>query len=131
MMYYVCHDRRGHKLRHNVGTCLRHVSMQTTMYQGIGGAASCESSTLCAYLICLRKQKWTETPFLWGESVHFDTLRRHFLSESATLIAQLLSVLSLLYDSLECFRVVHSEVSEHLAVDLDTCLVKHTHELRV
>ena len=63
MMYYVCHDRRGHKLRHNVGTCLRHVSMQTTMYQGIGGAASCESSTLCAYLICLRKQKWTETPF--------------------------------------------------------------------
>ena len=27
-MNYVCHNRRGHKLRHDVGTCLRHVSLQ-------------------------------------------------------------------------------------------------------
>ena len=31
-MIYVSHNRRGYKLRHNVGTCLRHVSMQTVMY---------------------------------------------------------------------------------------------------
>ena len=33
---YVCHNKRGHKLRQNVGTCLRHVSMQSAMYQRLG-----------------------------------------------------------------------------------------------
>lgn len=45
-MNYVCHNRQVHKLRHNVETCLRHVSMQTTMYQDIGSAASREPSAL-------------------------------------------------------------------------------------
>ena len=34
-MNYVCHNRRGYKLRHNVGTCLRHVSLQTAIVQRI------------------------------------------------------------------------------------------------
>ena len=34
-------------------------------------------------------------------------------------------------DSLESFGMVHGQVGEHLAVDLDTCLVKGTHELAV
>ena len=40
-------------------------------------------------------------------------------------------LLYLVNDSLECFGVVDSEVSENLAVNLDTCLVKQTHKLRV
>ena len=32
-MIYVSHNRRAHKLRHNVGISLRHVSMQSAMYQ--------------------------------------------------------------------------------------------------
>ena len=40
-------------------------------------------------------------------------------------------LLSLLNDGLESLRVVHSEVSEHLTVDLDASLVKVAHELRV
>ena len=43
MMYYVYHYRRGHKLRHNVGTCLRHVSMQSAMYQRFGNAPSAKA----------------------------------------------------------------------------------------
>ena len=38
-------------------------------------------------------------------------------------------LLYLVYDSLESLWVVHSEVSENLTVDLDTCLVKSTHQL--
>lgn len=38
-------------------------------------------------------------------------------------------LLSLCYDGLESLGVVDSEVSEHLAVDLDTCLVQQTHQL--
>ena len=34
-MNYVCHNRIVHKLRHNVGTCLRHVSLQTAIVQRI------------------------------------------------------------------------------------------------
>ena len=33
---YVCDNKRGYKLRQNVGTCLRHVSMQSAMYQCLG-----------------------------------------------------------------------------------------------
>ena len=42
-----------------------------------------------------------------------------------------LFLLYLSYDSLECFRVVHSEVSQHLTVDFDTSLVQCTHQLRI
>ena len=41
---YVSHNRRAHKLHHNVGTCLRHVSMQLAMYQRIGLRAKGEST---------------------------------------------------------------------------------------
>jgi hypothetical protein len=34
-------------------------------------------------------------------------------------------------DSLECFGVIHGQVSENLAVDLDTSLVQKTHQLRI
>lgn len=34
-------------------------------------------------------------------------------------------------DSFECRRIVEGKVGKHLAVDLDTCLVDETHELRV
>ena len=34
-------------------------------------------------------------------------------------------------DSLESLWIVDSEVSEHLAVDLDTSLVEHTHKNRI
>ena len=37
-------------------------------------------------------------------------------------------LLNLLYDSLESLGVVNGEVSEHLAVDLDTSLVQSTHK---
>ena len=40
-------------------------------------------------------------------------------------------LLNLGNDSLECFRVVHSQVGQHLAVDLDTSLVQKTHQLRI
>ena len=40
-----------------------------------------------------------------------------------------LSVLHLIDNSLECCRVVHGEVGEHLAVDLDTGLVNQAHKL--
>ena len=40
-------------------------------------------------------------------------------------------LLSLCYDGLESLGIGHCEVSENLTVDLDTCLVKTTHELRV
>ena len=35
------------------------------------------------------------------------------------------------YDGFESLRIVHGEVGEHLAVDLDTCLVESTHELGI
>ena len=41
------------------------------------------------------------------------------------------SLLYLVNDSLERSRVVHGEVSENLAVNLDTSLVKSTHKLRI
>lgn len=41
------------------------------------------------------------------------------------------SLLRLSDDSLESLGIVYSEVSENLAVDLDTSLVQTTHELRV
>ena len=34
-------------------------------------------------------------------------------------------------DCLECFGVIHGQVSENLAVDLDTSLVQKTHQLRI
>ena len=34
-------------------------------------------------------------------------------------------------DSLECFGVIHGQVSENLTVDLDTSLVQKTHQLRI
>ena len=40
-------------------------------------------------------------------------------------------LLYLCYDSLESLRIVDSEVSEHLAVDLDAGLVERAHKLRV
>lgn len=40
-------------------------------------------------------------------------------------------LLYLVNDGLECFRVVDSEVSENLAVNLDTCLVKQSHKLGI
>ena len=40
---YVCHNKRGHKLRQNVGTCLRHVSMQSAMYQRLGNMPKARS----------------------------------------------------------------------------------------
>ena len=42
-----------------------------------------------------------------------------------------LELLNLVNNSLESLRVVNSEVSEHLTVDLDTCLVKRTHQLTI
>ena len=42
-----------------------------------------------------------------------------------------LQLFSLFHDGLESLGIVHSEVSEHLTVDLDTSLMKVTHELRV
>ena len=42
-----------------------------------------------------------------------------------------LSSLSLSYDSLESFRMIHCKVGEHLTVDLDTSLVQCTHQLRI
>ena len=40
-------------------------------------------------------------------------------------------LLHLIYDSFERCGVVHSEVSKNLTVNLDTCFVKCTHQLRV
>ena len=40
-----------------------------------------------------------------------------------------ISLLYLLHDSLESLGIVHGEVGEHLAVDLDTSLVESTHQL--
>ncbi len=40
-----------------------------------------------------------------------------------------ISLLYLLHDGLESLGVVHGEVGEHLAVDLDTSLVESTHQL--
>ena len=40
-------------------------------------------------------------------------------------------LLHLVNDSLECIGIVNSEVSEDLAVDLDTSLVKSAHQLLV
>ena len=40
-------------------------------------------------------------------------------------------LLHLLHDSLESLGIVHSEVSEHLTVDLDTGLAELAHENRV
>lgn len=40
-----------------------------------------------------------------------------------------MNLLHLVNDGLESGRVVHGEVGEHLAVDLDTSLVKSTHQL--
>ena len=34
-------------------------------------------------------------------------------------------------DSLECFGVIHGQVGEYLAVDLDSGLVQKTHQLRI
>ena len=47
------------------------------------------------------------------------------------LIIILALLLYLSYDSLESLGVVDSEVSQHLAVDLDVCLVEFAYELRV
>mgnify|MGYP004670374001 FL=1 len=43
----------------------------------------------------------------------------------------ILRLLYLSYDSLESLRIVNSEVSEDLAVDLDTSLVECTHKCRI
>ena len=43
----------------------------------------------------------------------------------------LAGLLNLCYDSFESFGVVDGEVSEHLAVDLDTGLVQQTHQLAI
>ena len=40
-----------------------------------------------------------------------------------------ISLLYLLHDGLESLGIVHGEVGEHLAVDLDTSLVESTHQL--
>ena len=42
-----------------------------------------------------------------------------------------LSILGLLNDGLESLGVVHGKVGENFAVDLDTGLVNHTHQLAV
>ena len=41
------------------------------------------------------------------------------------------NLLYLLYNSLESFRVVNSEVCKHLTVNLDTCLVESSHKCRI
>ena len=40
-------------------------------------------------------------------------------------------VFSFLYDGFERLRLIHSEVSEHLAVDFDTCFLQRAHQLAV
>lgn len=40
-------------------------------------------------------------------------------------------LLHLVHDGLESLGVIHSQVGEHLAVNLDTCLVEQTHQLAV
>ena len=49
---YVCHNKRGHKLRQNVGTCLRHVSMQSAMYQRLGNMPkACPYAMALSFLV--------------------------------------------------------------------------------
>lgn len=61
----------------------------------------------------------TKTPFPIRNDVFF------YLSSDA------LRVLDFVDNSLECGRIVDSKIGEHLAVDLDTCLVDKTHQARV
>ncbi len=71
------------------------------------------------YYICRCKKIANITPLA---ADMFATVK--VCSESATNF-----LLYLVNDGLESLWVVDSEVSEHLAVDLDTCLVEQTHEL--
>ena len=65
-------------------------------------------------------------------SVFFNLEAKHFLTRKITEEKSLASdLLHLCNDSLESLRVVYSEVSENLTVNLDTCLVKSTHQLAV
>ena len=65
-------------------------------------------------------------------SVFFNLEAKHSpigkIPEEMSLASDLLHLSN---DSLESLWVVNSEVSENLAVDLDTCLVKSTHQLAV
>ena len=45
--------------------------------------------------------------------------------------ATLLRILCLLNDGLECLRLIHSQIGENLAVNLDTGFVQGTHQLRI
>ena len=65
-------------------------------------------------------------------SVFFNLEAKHFLTRKITEEKSLASdLLHLCNDSLESLRVVYSEVSENLTVNLDTSLVKSTHQLAV
>ena len=65
-------------------------------------------------------------------SAFFNLEAKHFLSRKITEEKSLASdLLHLCNDSLESLRVVYSEVSENLTVNLDTSLVKSTHQLAV
>ena len=50
---------------------------------------------------------------------------------SLFLFVEIICLLHLIHDSLESLRIVYSEVSEHLTVDLNACLVESTHQSRV
>ena len=55
--------------------------------------------------------------------------RANQVTDSPFLTIQRINLLNLLDDSLECLRVVHSQVSEDLAVNFNTSLVDGSHEL--
>ena len=57
--------------------------------------------------------------------------KTHFHPFLYFLLFIILRLLYLSYDSLESLRIVNSEVSEDLAVDLDTSLVECTHKCRI
>ena len=42
-----------------------------------------------------------------------------------------LSSFHLSYNGLECFGMIHGQISQHLAVDFDPGLVQRTHQLRI
>ena len=54
-----------------------------------------------------------------------------FVQHSLILSSEANDLLHLVYDCLECLGIVYCEVSEDLAVNLDTCLVESSHQLAV
>ena len=54
-----------------------------------------------------------------------------FVQHSLILSSEANDLLHLVYDCLECLGIVYCEVSEDLAVNLDTSLVESAHECRI